>query len=98
MKFSTIPHTDVLHLFFPPPLPLLSFPLLCHHLQNEHAEHAFILRRYDTGAISVTTMYKAAFPTASQEEEDREMRWVSLCGICAVLVLGWTCDRLAKWS
>jgi hypothetical protein len=40
-------------------------------------EHAFILRRYDTGAISVTTMFKAAFPGATEEEEEREMRWVS---------------------
>jgi hypothetical protein len=39
-------------------------------------EHAFILRRYDTGAISVTTMYKAAFPSATQEDEDREMKWI----------------------
>lgn len=39
-------------------------------------EHAFILRRYDTGAISVTTMFKAAFPKATEEEEDREMRWI----------------------
>jgi hypothetical protein len=41
-------------------------------------EHAFVLRRYDTGAISVTTMFKAAFPGATEEEEEREMRWVSL--------------------
>jgi len=40
------------------------------------AEHAFILRRYDTGAISVTTMYKAAFPSATPEEEEREMKWI----------------------
>jgi hypothetical protein len=41
-------------------------------------EHAFILRRYDTGAISVTTMFKAAFPGATDDEEEREMRWVSI--------------------
>jgi hypothetical protein len=41
-------------------------------------EHAFVLRRYDTGAISVTTMFKAAFPGATEEEEEREMRWVGL--------------------
>lgn len=39
-------------------------------------EHAFILRRYDTGAISVTTMYKAAFPSATAEDEEREMKWI----------------------
>lgn len=38
--------------------------------------HAFILRRYDTDAISLTTMYKVAFPGASEEEERREMEWV----------------------
>ncbi|KAJ9120303.1 hypothetical protein QFC24_005257 [Naganishia onofrii] len=39
-------------------------------------EHAFILRRYDTGAISVTTMFKAAFPSATAEDEEREMKWI----------------------
>lgn len=39
-------------------------------------EHAFILRRYDTQGISVSTMFKAAFPTATAEEEEREMRWI----------------------
>ncbi|WWC69409.1 uncharacterized protein I206_103348 [Kwoniella pini CBS 10737] len=40
------------------------------------ASHAFILRRYDTNAISLTTMYKVAFPTATDEDEKREMDWV----------------------
>ncbi|KAK0450194.1 hypothetical protein EV421DRAFT_1990956 [Armillaria borealis] len=38
--------------------------------------HAFILRRYDTGAISLTTMFRAAFPTASEQEEKEEVAWV----------------------
>ncbi|RXK39502.1 hypothetical protein M231_03171 [Tremella mesenterica] len=38
--------------------------------------HAFILRRYDTNAISLTTMFKVAFPGASEEDEKREMSWV----------------------
>ncbi|KIJ52645.1 hypothetical protein M422DRAFT_26213 [Sphaerobolus stellatus SS14] len=38
--------------------------------------HAFILRRYDTGAISLTTMFKAAFPTAPEEFEKAESTWV----------------------
>jgi len=38
--------------------------------------HAFILRRYDTGAISLTTMFKAAFPTAPEEAEKIESTWV----------------------
>ncbi|KAI0303836.1 hypothetical protein B0F90DRAFT_1709452 [Multifurca ochricompacta] len=38
--------------------------------------HAFILRRLDTGAISLTTMFRAAFPTASDESERLEANWV----------------------
>ncbi|KAI0077923.1 hypothetical protein K474DRAFT_1661168 [Panus rudis PR-1116 ss-1] len=38
--------------------------------------HAFILRRLDTGAISLTTMFRAAFPTADDEEEKAELSWV----------------------
>ncbi|KAF9500109.1 hypothetical protein BDN71DRAFT_1441209 [Pleurotus eryngii] len=38
--------------------------------------HAFILRRYDTGAVSLTTMFRAAFPTASEEDEKRETAWI----------------------
>ncbi|ORX39911.1 hypothetical protein BD324DRAFT_615485 [Kockovaella imperatae] len=38
--------------------------------------HAFILRRYDTNAVSLTTMFKVAFPGATDEEERREMDWV----------------------
>ncbi|KAG6330599.1 hypothetical protein ID866_8492, partial [Astraeus odoratus] len=37
--------------------------------------HAFILRRYDTGAISLTTMFRAAFPTASEVDERKETQW-----------------------
>ncbi|EPQ54071.1 hypothetical protein GLOTRDRAFT_111531 [Gloeophyllum trabeum ATCC 11539] len=38
--------------------------------------HAFILRRYDTGAVSLTTMFRAAFPLATDEEEKAETAWV----------------------
>lgn len=38
--------------------------------------HAFILRRFDTNAISLTTMYRAAFPGASDGDERRETNWV----------------------
>ncbi|EGN98710.1 hypothetical protein SERLA73DRAFT_152557 [Serpula lacrymans var. lacrymans S7.3] len=38
--------------------------------------HAFILRRFDTGAISLTTMFRAAFPTAGDIEEKKEIAWV----------------------
>ncbi|KAF9450348.1 hypothetical protein P691DRAFT_810537 [Macrolepiota fuliginosa MF-IS2] len=38
--------------------------------------HAFILRRFDTGAVSLTTMFRAAFPLASDMEERAELQWV----------------------
>ncbi|KZT73004.1 hypothetical protein DAEQUDRAFT_684557 [Daedalea quercina L-15889] len=38
--------------------------------------HAFILRRLDTGAISLTTMFRAAFPTANEDHEKQEASWV----------------------
>ncbi|KAH9846688.1 hypothetical protein C2E23DRAFT_766678 [Lenzites betulinus] len=40
--------------------------------------HAFILRRLDTGAISLTTMFRAAYPTASDEAERGETNWVKM--------------------
>ncbi|KAJ6619708.1 hypothetical protein B0H10DRAFT_2163793 [Mycena sp. CBHHK59/15] len=38
--------------------------------------HAFILRRFDTGAVSLTTMFRAAFPNAPDDAEKREVQWV----------------------
>ena len=38
--------------------------------------HAFILRRFDTGAVSLTTMFRAAFPNASDSDEKLEVAWV----------------------
>ncbi|KAK7033126.1 apses transcription [Favolaschia claudopus] len=38
--------------------------------------HAFILRRFDTGAVSLTTMFRAAFPNAPEDLEKREVQWV----------------------
>ena len=38
--------------------------------------HAFILRRFDTSAVSVTTMFRAAFPNASDMEEKTEINWI----------------------
>ncbi|KAG8953116.1 hypothetical protein FRC04_003063 [Tulasnella sp. 424] len=38
--------------------------------------HAFILRRFDTGAISLSTMFRAAYPSASEEAEKAELTWV----------------------
>ncbi|KAG5647390.1 hypothetical protein DXG03_000460 [Asterophora parasitica] len=38
--------------------------------------HAFILRRFDTGAVSLTTMFRAAFPNAPDHDERNELQWV----------------------
>ncbi|KAG9017197.1 hypothetical protein FRB90_001365 [Tulasnella sp. 427] len=38
--------------------------------------HAFILRRFDTGAVSLSTMFRAAYPNASDEAEKAELNWV----------------------
>ncbi|KAF8992837.1 hypothetical protein BDQ17DRAFT_1368995 [Cyathus striatus] len=38
--------------------------------------HAFILRRFDTGAVSLTTMFRAAFPNAADDDEKKEVQWV----------------------
>ncbi|KAI0091185.1 hypothetical protein BDY19DRAFT_934311 [Irpex rosettiformis] len=40
------------------------------------SNHAFILRRLDTGAISSTTMFRAAFPSATDEAERAEAVWI----------------------
>lgn len=45
-------------------------------LTSQDNGHAFILRRYDTGAISLTTMFRAAFPLATEAEERTELQWV----------------------
>jgi hypothetical protein len=45
-------------------------------LSSQPNGHAFILRRLDTGAISLTTMFRAAFPTASDVQEKVESTWV----------------------
>ena len=42
--------------------------------------HAFVLRRYDTGAFSQTTLFKACFPYASEEQERLECEWVKASG------------------
>ncbi|KAG6840607.1 hypothetical protein C0991_005648, partial [Blastosporella zonata] len=38
--------------------------------------HAFILRRFDTEAVSLTAMFRAAFPNASDHDEKSELQWV----------------------
>ncbi|KAG9046797.1 hypothetical protein FS837_003615 [Tulasnella sp. UAMH 9824] len=40
------------------------------------SNHAFILRRFDTGAVSLSTMFRAAYPGASEEAEKAELAWV----------------------
>lgn len=54
----------------------ISQPSMCRNIDWQASQHAFILRRYDTNAVSLTTMFKVAFPGASDEEEKREMDWV----------------------
>jgi len=46
-------------------------------IQTPSNGHAFILRRYDTGAVSITTLFRAAFPNASEQTEKDEIAWVS---------------------
>lgn len=46
------------------------------HHSLQPAGHAFILRRLDTGAISLTTMFRTAFPTAPEDVERKEAAWV----------------------
>ena len=38
--------------------------------------HAFILRRLDTNAISLTTMFRATYPQASEDAEKAEIGWI----------------------
>lgn len=46
------------------------------HSSCQPSGHAFILRRLDTGAISLTTMFRTAFPTAPEDIERKEAAWV----------------------
>lgn len=48
------------------------------HLLQPNNGHAFVLRRFDTGAISQTTMFRAAFPGCSEELEKVESNYVKL--------------------
>ncbi|KAF8753291.1 hypothetical protein RHS01_07150 [Rhizoctonia solani] len=45
-------------------------------IPTPNGNHAFILRRFDTGAISLSTMFRAAFPTAGDEAEKVDSNWV----------------------
>ena len=38
--------------------------------------HAFVLRRLDTNAISLTTMFRATYPQASEDAEKAEINWI----------------------
>ncbi|CAE6343346.1 unnamed protein product [Rhizoctonia solani] len=45
-------------------------------IPTPNGNHAFILRRFDTGAISLSTMFRAAFPTAGDDAEKVDSNWV----------------------
>ncbi|KAF8604216.1 hypothetical protein BDV93DRAFT_606231 [Ceratobasidium sp. AG-I] len=45
-------------------------------IPTPNGNHAFILRRFDTGAISLSTMFRASFPTAGDEAEKIDSNWV----------------------
>ena len=53
----------------------LSYNILLFTLYQP-SSHAFILRRLDTGAISSTTMFRAAFPNANDDAERAEAMWI----------------------
>lgn len=37
-----------------------------------------IIKRFDTDAVSASSLFRAAFPTATAEEEATEMRWIAV--------------------
>lgn len=39
--------------------------------------HRHIIKRFDTNAVSASSMFRAAFPGASEQEEAAEMRWIT---------------------
>ncbi|KAG8747295.1 hypothetical protein FRC10_001474 [Ceratobasidium sp. 414] len=45
-------------------------------IPTPNGNHAFILRRFDTGAISLSTMFRASFPSAGDEAEKIDSNWV----------------------
>jgi hypothetical protein len=51
-------------------------PTAAYRSASQDSGHAFILRRFDTGAISLTTMFRAAFPNAPEHDEKAEVQWV----------------------
>ena len=57
-------------------LPSATSPAAAHRSASQDSGHAFILRRFDTGAISLTTMFRAAFPNAPEHDEKAEVQWV----------------------
>ncbi|KAF5367433.1 hypothetical protein D9758_003677 [Tetrapyrgos nigripes] len=58
----------------PSGLPLTDPSILL--LSRQPNGHAFILRRYDTKAVSLSSMFRAAFPTSTEAEEHAEVQWV----------------------
>lgn len=40
--------------------------------------NSHIIKRFDTDAVSASSLFRAAFPTATDAEETTEMRWIAL--------------------
>lgn len=36
-----------------------------------------IIKRFDTNAVSASSLFRAAYPTATEAEENKEMDWVA---------------------
>lgn len=37
-----------------------------------------LIKRFDTNAVSASSLFRAAFPFATEEEEKLEMRWIAV--------------------
>jgi hypothetical protein len=59
------------------PIPVQASKLPSASPQKVGPDHAFILRRLDTGAVSITTLFRAAFPSAPEAAERAELAWVA---------------------
>lgn len=40
--------------------------------------HSHLIKRFDTDAISASSLFKTAYPGASEKEETKEMDWIAV--------------------